>query len=136
LTESQTESSGTIRRKRRKLLRDQADSRAALQCEDVAMNLPPVVSAELERCFSEAEISDARKVLPSAQELPQAPYERTLVAILSLAGGDLAALSHFSRRAREDWRDVLYWHETPRGYDESEGWTDMRKGLRLPDEGD
>ena len=53
-------------------------------------------------------------MLPAPEHLGHnPPYERVILAILGLADGDMDRLSEFSRAAMADWRDVLYWWETP-----------------------
>lgn len=69
--------------------------------------------------------TSARHLLPSREELPLAPYERVLHAILDLAKGDWRLVHHYSRAARKDWRDVLYWA--------SEADSEPEDGTRLPD---
>ncbi len=39
--------------------------------------------------------------------------DRVRRAIVSLSGGDLDRLRHFVARAKTDYRDVLFWAETP-----------------------
>jgi hypothetical protein len=90
------------------------------------MALPLSVGERLESTFSEPGRAQARDRLPSEQEFPGAPFERTLLAIIALSDGSLEALSHFSEQALRDRRDVLYWHENPRGEDEPKGWAELR----------
>jgi hypothetical protein len=100
-----------------------------------SMALPLAVVKRLKSRFSEAERAPARERLPSEQELPDgAPYEQTLLAIVALSDGSLDALSHFSERVLSDWRDVLYWHEHPRGEDEPMTWAELQARLGLPTE--
>jgi hypothetical protein len=46
------------------------------------------------------------------------PYEqereRVQLAILKLAEGEIDKLLHFTRAAKGDFRDVLYWADYPR----------------------
>lgn len=97
------------------------------------MTLPPDVDAELERSFRDPERDQARALLPSEDEIGDG-YERILLAILALAEGSLSALAHYSQSARDDWRDVLYWHEHPRDADEPKTYAELRERLRLPPE--
>lgn len=39
--------------------------------------------------------------------------ERVRRAIVLLSGGQMANLAHFVKRAKQDYRDVLYWAEYP-----------------------
>ena len=77
------------------------------------MSLSPTVDAELDRSFSEPERADARRILPAQDEFGDGG-ERILLAIIALSKGSLSALAHYSRSAKKDWRDVLYWHEYER----------------------
>lgn len=53
-------------------------------------------------------------MLPPPDHLPlHPPYERVLLAIVGLADGDVSQIAHYCQAAIEDWRDVLYWWETP-----------------------
>ena len=53
-------------------------------------------------------------MLPSEDHLgPNPPYERVLLAIIGLADGVVDDITVYSRAAIADWRDVLYWWETP-----------------------
>ena len=44
---------------------------------------------------------------------PGPERERVRRAIVSLSGGDLDRLRHFVAVAKTDYRDVLFWAETP-----------------------
>jgi hypothetical protein len=101
------------------------------------MALPLAVAESLRSTFAEGEGVLARERLPSEEELPDgAPYEQTLLAIIDLSDGSLDVLAHLSERALSDWRDVVYWHEHPRGEDEPESWAELRARLGLPNEAD
>jgi hypothetical protein len=41
-------------------------------------------------------------------------------------------LSHFAECARQDWRDVLYWHESLPGDKGPASWEELPARLRLP----
>jgi len=70
--------------------------------------------------------------LPREEELPLSPpYEGVLLAILSLAAGDLGLLRHFADRARSDWRDVLLWSR-PDDPDKPKTYEELRRRLGLP----
>lgn len=95
------------------------------------MSLPPTVSAELERAFHGAEVDRARTLLPSEEKLGN-DYERVLLAIVALAKGSLSSLAHYSQQARNDWRDVLYWHEHPDEVAAPKSYGELRQRLGLP----
>jgi hypothetical protein len=83
--------------------------------------------------YSGADRDAAAALLPREDELPlQPPYERVLLAILTLARGDLGRLRHYADSARSDWRDVLYWTENPPDPDEPKTYEELLRRLGLP----
>jgi hypothetical protein len=76
------------------------------------MSLPGSVDTRLNADYSGADRQAAAALLPREDELPlNPPYERVLLAILTLARGELDTLRQCADSARSDWRDVLYWAE-------------------------
>lgn len=78
------------------------------------MTLPASVRASIAEAFGPGRAAQALLMLPAEAHLTlNPPYERVLLAIVGLSEGDLGRLAEFSRSAMADWRDVLYWWETP-----------------------
>lgn len=73
----------------------------------VGLGFSPEVERTLVELFPGDASTRARAVLR-----PEQP-ERILLAVLVLSGGDLERLRHFSAAATADYRDVLYWAESP-----------------------
>jgi len=95
------------------------------------MSLPPTVEKELDRSFAEPDRAAARQLLPQEHAFGDG-YERILLAIIGLSNGSLSTLAHYSQSARDDWRDVLSWHENPREPDEPTSYSELREQLGLP----
>ena len=99
------------------------------------MTFPDLVQATVRRDFPESVWRDVFDALPPPGTFrAEVPVDRVLVAVVALASGNLDALRHFSARAIEDWRDVLYWHEHPRDPDEPSNLEEVRRRLGLPDD--
>jgi hypothetical protein len=64
------------------------------------------VSARLASDFPGADHAEALRLVESL-ELAQ----RIVRSVVFLAHGDLERLEHYVGRAREDWRDVVFWAE-------------------------
>ena len=62
--------------------------------------------------------------------------ERVRRAVLKLADGDLRRLRHFTERAQQDFRDVLFWAENPKSADEPRTYSELRERLGLPPDAD
>ena len=56
--------------------------------------------------------------------------QRLVFAVLDLAHGDLSLLGHYAVRAREDFRDVLFWAETQPEPDEPRTYEELLARLR------
>jgi hypothetical protein len=100
------------------------------------MSLPPNVVAGLDVSFAAEDQAAAQELLPSTDELVGAPYAHVLFAIIALSEGKLSALAHYAERARQDWRDVIYWHEHPRSEDEPSSYRALRARIGLPPDPD
>lgn len=98
------------------------------------MNFSDSVEKELKSVFPERLQAPARDTLLSLDLPPDVPSERIGVAILKLSRGDIGKLAHFCNRAKEDWRDVLYWAECPKRADEPKSWEELKARLQLPEE--
>ena len=97
------------------------------------MSRPGQVEAAVHGTFPEAAWNEALAILPTPTQFPsEVAVDRILLAVVSLASGDLDALKHYSERALADWRDVLYWYEHPRDPGEPTSWEDLRRRLGLP----
>lgn len=76
--------------------------------------LPPEIVERLRQTFPDRDVVELAAVLPIFGELPMTPpWGRVLHAIITLSEGDPARLAQYAQNARDDWRDVLYWTETP-----------------------
>ena len=96
--------------------------------------LSATVAEAIASRFPEAVRKQAQNALPKPESLTgSAPYERVLLALISLSEGDLDRLRHLAGVATTDWRDVLYWHEHPHGGDEPRTWEELRARLKLPE---
>jgi hypothetical protein len=97
------------------------------------MSLPSSVDARINADYSGADKDAAAALLPRVDELPlNPPYERVLLAILTLAQGNLDTLRHYADIARSDWRDVLYWTEHPPDPDEPKTYEELLQRLGFP----
>lgn len=97
--------------------------------------MPSSVQARIHADYTSADRQTATALLPHEDELPLTPpYESVLLAILTLAQGDLDALRHYADSARSDWRDVLYWSSTPPDPDGPKTYEELRQRLGLPPE--
>jgi hypothetical protein len=92
------------------------------------VDFSPEVEAELARRFSADAVDRARGLLNPRQD------DRVLLAVLSLSEGDLERLRRYAEAAEADYRDVLYWAETPRQRDEPRSYEELRERLKLPPE--
>jgi hypothetical protein len=73
--------------------------------------LPESIVEMIRRQFSQKEQPIAISLL-SEYKLEDDEYrERVLRCIVSLAGKDIERLKHFIECAREDHRNLIYWHE-------------------------
>jgi hypothetical protein len=81
--------------------------------------VPNVTQADVERIlrrdFPAARVEAARSALLACDAAADPPSPRVQLAVLKLAGGNLAKLKQFAADARKDYRDVLAWAEYP-GY--------------------
>lgn len=78
------------------------------------MDLPESVKAAAAKSFGVERLAELAMMLPAREHLPLSPpFERVLLAIVGLADGDLDEIAEYSKAAMIDWRDVLYWWETP-----------------------
>lgn len=68
---------------------------------------PEDVEAFLESDFPPPLRATARDLIRRCESLPEP--RRVQMAVLELAGGDIASLKHYVERAEGDYRDVLYW---------------------------
>jgi hypothetical protein len=99
------------------------------------MSWPGSVEARIRTDYNGADREAAAALLPREDELPlRPPYEQVLLAILTLARGDLGSLRHYADSARSDWRDVLLWAARPPDPDEPRTYEDLRRRLDLPPE--
>jgi hypothetical protein len=80
--------------------------------------MPQKVLDTIAQIYPPDDCETVRERLPSKAELhiSETPewdrlYERVLLAIVNLSDGDMGELDHEIRAARQDWRDVLLWHE-------------------------
>ena len=94
-----------------------------------AVDFSPEVETQLVGAFPAAVVDEARGILNPSQD------DRVLRAVLTLSEGDLERLRHYSEVAETDYRDVLYWAETPRQSEESRTYEEVRDRLKLPPEG-
>jgi hypothetical protein len=92
------------------------------------VDLSPEVETELVGMFSADAVDQAREILNPSQD------DRVLLAVLALSEGDLERLQHYADAAEADYRDVLYWAETPRQPDEPRSYDELRERLKLPPE--
>ena len=92
------------------------------------MEIPPDLVAEVERHYGANDVTSVRSLLSELHS------ERVQRAVLHLADGDIDRFLHFVSRAQEDYRDVIFWAEEPRGDDEPRTYEDLRSRLRLPPE--
>jgi hypothetical protein len=96
--------------------------------------VPPELRAAIEQLFSDLDASVVAALLPTRDELPPvAEYERVLLSIVRLSEGKADRLEHFADVARRDWRDVVFWAESPRQEEEPSSWPELRRRLRLPE---
>jgi hypothetical protein len=79
--------------------------------------------------------SAAPGALRTLAEYASADSERVRLAILTLSGGDMERLRHFTQAAIKDFRDVLHWAENPPEPDEPRTYEALRERLRLPPDG-
>ncbi len=97
------------------------------------MRKPPTVDYLLEEEFAASDRSGAREALPGSDAFPPgSPHERILLAIIRLASGDLVKLWQMADAAKSDWRDVLYWADTPKRTRRSEELGGAEKQARAP----
>ena len=97
------------------------------------MSLPDSVQAVIARDFGAARAAAIELMLPHEAQLAlNPPYERVLLAILGLADGVVDDIATYTRAAIADWRDVLYWWETPELAEE--GARRMKQELEDDDE--
>ncbi len=94
-----------------------------------SVNLSAEVEAQLVRMFPADAVGQARGILNPNQD------DRVLRAILTLSEGDIERLQHYADVAETDYRDVLFWAETPRRPEEPRSYEVLRDRLRLPPEG-
>jgi hypothetical protein len=73
-------------------------------------------------------LDQARRILNPSQE------DRVLRAVLTLSEGDLERLRYYAEVAETDYRDVLYWAETPRQPEAPRSYEELRERLNLPPE--
>jgi len=92
------------------------------------MSHSTAVEQSLTEHFPGALADTARELLPNDQD------DRVLLAIITLSDGDLERLAHFCDQATVDFRDVLYWAETPTEGNESKSYGELRSRLNLPPE--
>ena len=97
------------------------------------MQLPDSIRATIAREFGSSQAAAVELMLPSENHLaPNPPYERVLLAIIGLADGVVDDIAVYCRAAIADWRDVLYWWETPELA--AEGARHMQERLEDDDE--
>lgn len=78
------------------------------------MEIPSSVQAAIAATFGNGRVAEVGLMLPPRHQFVlHPPYERVLLAIVGLAAGDVDQIAVYSRAAVTDWRDVLYWWETP-----------------------
>ena len=79
--------------------------------------LKPSLERRLELGFAAEELDAARSVVlacaAALASVARVDVDRVLKAVVVLAEGDLERLRHFAVQAQTDYRDVLYWSETP-----------------------
>jgi hypothetical protein len=96
-------------------------SRNQPQAHNAFVSRSPAIDQALEQGFSPLEIPRAREALPVEDQFSRgSPCEPIIIAVIQLASGDLAKLQHFADAATKDWRDVLYWAQTPQAANETE----------------
>jgi hypothetical protein len=95
----------------------------------LTVDFSPEVEAQLATTFPADLADQARGILGPSRD------DRVRRAILTLSKGDLERLRHFAKSAEADYRDVLYWAETPRQPDEPHSYEELRDRLNLPPEG-
>lgn len=93
------------------------------------MDLSAEIEALLVETFPADVVDQVRGILNPNQD------DRVLRAVLILSEGDFERLRHYSEVAETDYRDVLYWAETPRQSDEPRTYEEVRDRLKLPPEG-
>lgn len=73
------------------------------------------VIAAITRDFSESSIKGILSVLDRYESnlTESSGRARVHIAILKLSGGDLSKLRHYTDVAIRDFRDVLWWSDTP-----------------------
>ena len=83
-------------------------------------------------------VADVRRQFPSDDAgtvlalLRDFDSERVQRAVVQLAEGDIDRFLHFAGRAQQDYRDVIFWAEEPRGDDEPKTYEELRARLKLP----
>jgi hypothetical protein len=87
------------------------------------------VEDAISQAFAPQSRDDARGILDPSMS------SRVLLAVVALSRGDLELLPHLSDAAAEDFRDVLYWSETPRDPNEPGSHEELLAHLKLPPRG-
>lgn len=78
--------------------------------ESTLAELDGTVRARVEHDFAPKDWEAIADLLRGIQDVGPRVHR----AVLALAEGDIDKLLHFARVAQIDWRDVIYWAETPR----------------------
>lgn len=72
------------------------------------------IAAFVAEAFPPEQVPEALDILAAyGTETHEREPDRVCRAIVSLSGGDLDRLRHFVAAAKADYRDVLFWAETP-----------------------
>jgi hypothetical protein len=73
--------------------------------------LPNTIIKAVGHQFLRGHQAEARRLLAEYECGDAALRERVLACAVSLAGRDIARLTHFLECAREDGRNLILWHE-------------------------
>jgi len=86
------------------------------------MNNKKLLNKKLVSLFqNEKERAKVREILESyGEEKFQQEPDRVRLAVLKLSGTDISEIENWTKRAKEDYRDILAWAEYPR---QSKHWS-------------
>lgn len=85
------------------------------------MNLPADIVEQVDSVFGES-AGEARRRLDSLASELDPVLPRVIRCVVHLAKGDLERLEYNVRRARTDWRDVVYRAEYDESYRRIRDW--------------
>lgn len=106
--------------------------------DSAGSQMPEEARIALRKTFVDQDVDELVALLPTREELPSCgEYHRVIFSIIRQSRGDVIRLVHYSNAARRDWRDVLYWEESPADEDAPQGWAELSKLLGIDqDRGD